>query len=122
MDKHRACVSAVIFLARFCVSTLIALLQKSLPELVSAYATAFLVFFVYFCSIHAGAAAAPTHSRRLVAWVLTLLVFVGVMALIIIGWPQIEGHDKVLLIISSLLSILGCISAVTQFAKTADMP
>ncbi|QJI31400.1 hypothetical protein HKK55_22790 [Pseudomonas sp. ADAK18] len=114
-------VLVAFFVFRLAFGTLAMLLQKVLPDLISSYLIAFIPFFIYFALTYAGAAAAPIAGRKAVAIGLALLFSVGLVAVSVIGWPQVEGHDAVILTISTLLSLLGCVTAITYFSKTQKL-
>lgn len=106
---------------RLSFGTLVMVFEKGLPALVVSYLTAFAPYFIYLAVTYAGAAAAPVAGRKGVAIGLTLLLSVGMVAIFVIGWPKVEGHDTVLLTISTLMSLLGCVRAIAYFSKTQKL-
>ncbi|UXL37056.1 hypothetical protein N7D90_15860 [Pseudomonas fragi] len=106
------------FLSRYLIiGTLVMVLQNFLPEFLWYYSSAILVFFVYYITVYVGGAAVPVGSRRVLSAVLALLISIALIILFVGFWSQVEGHDTAILIISTLMSVLGCVAASLKHAK-----
>lgn len=111
-------VLVAFFVARILIiGTVAMLLERVLPELVSAYLNALLVFLIYYVTLFAAGAAAPLNGRTPVVVVLAVLVSFGLITASWNVWSEVEGHDSTLLLISTLMSVWGAVTAAIHFVR-----